>query len=73
MKKYWFKIDATTINNTLNLSINDDEFINKNESTNSTVREIIDGFYKKIKQKTEKKDKFSKIYNNKSINIHKSK
>ena len=67
------KIDATTINNTLNLSINDDEFINKNESTNSTVREIIDGFYKKIKQKTEKKDKFSKIYNNKSINIHKSK
>ena len=67
------KIDFTTNNNTLNLSFDDDEFINKNESSNSTVREIIDGFYKKIKQKTVKKDKFSKILNNRTNNINKSK
>ncbi len=67
------KIDATTNNNTLNLSIDDDEFIKKNESTNSTVREIIDGFYKKIKEKTVKKDKFSKVINNRTNHINKSK
>ena len=55
-------IESITNNNSFNLSIIDnDSYYNKLDSNNSTYREIIDGFYKKIKPK-EKKDCLEKMY-----------